>query len=91
MHTGNSNDDVILYIEDTQGNITYQTGDSFLLLDTYQKDEKKTDCVYLGNDFVYGVHYQEGYKVYIVFDVLVGKGLISTAERQLNDYAIRIK
>lgn len=91
MHTGNSNDDVVLYIKDRQGNITYQLKNEFLILDTYKKNERKTDCVYLGDDFVYGVHYQEGYKVYLVFDTLVGKGLISTAERQLNDYAIRIK
>ena len=86
LYAPSGQDKTVLYIEDTMGNIVYELKHKTIILDT--SSWQTTESIYLGGDFSMK-YWQDGYKMYLVFDQLEAKSLLSTSRKNIN-YAMRV-
>lgn len=79
-------DDTVLYIEDTKGNVVYEQKYENVILDT--RNVQKTERISFDNNFSKEC-WQEGYKMYLVFAELEVQSFLTTSRRSI-DYVVRV-
>ncbi|MBQ8229802.1 MAG: hypothetical protein IJZ32_03810 [Clostridia bacterium] len=79
-------DETVLYIEDTNGNVVYELKFQNLILDT--RNSQTTETIYFGEDFS-KEYLRDGYKTYLVFAELEAKSFLTTSRMDI-DYVVRV-